>query len=91
MNTPEPILIECPAVEYVDGVPVVPEGAPEECVYIQLFPEGHPEECVYNALRNECGIPEAWWRHNNVGGAGIESVALVIAAAIAGFALGRRR
>ncbi len=73
MNTPDPILIECPPVEYIDGVPVIPEGAPKECMYIQLFPEGHPE------------------RDNNVGGAGIESVALVIAAAIAGFALGRRR
>lgn len=73
---PEPILIECPAVEYVDGVPVIPEGAPAECVYITQIPE--------------CVIPEPWWRHNNVGGTGIESVALVIAAAIAGFALGRR-
>lgn len=27
--------VECPPVEYVDGVPVIPEGAPADCVYIQ--------------------------------------------------------
>jgi heat shock protein HslJ len=41
---PEPVLlaVECPAVEYVDGVPVIPEGAPAECMYIQQLPEEEP-------------------------------------------------
>lgn len=41
---PEPVLlaVECPAVEYVDGVPVIPEGAPAECMYIQQIPEVEP-------------------------------------------------
>lgn len=42
---PEPVLltVECPAVEYVDGVPVIPEGAPAECAYIQQIPEDEPK------------------------------------------------
>ena len=34
--------VECPAVEYVDGVPVIPEGAPAECVYIQTVDAEDP-------------------------------------------------
>jgi len=34
--------VECPAVEYVDGVPVIPEGAPAECVYIQTIDAEDP-------------------------------------------------
>ena len=33
--------VECPPVEIVNGVPVIPEGAPAECVYIQTV---NPED-----------------------------------------------
>jgi heat shock protein HslJ len=36
--------VECPPVEYVDGVPVIPEGAPAECVYIQTI--GAEDPCA---------------------------------------------
>jgi heat shock protein HslJ len=36
--------VECPPVEYVDGVPVIPEGAPAECVYIQTI--GAEDPCT---------------------------------------------
>jgi heat shock protein HslJ len=39
--------VECPAVEYVDGVPVIPEGAPAECVYIQTV--GTEDPCAPDA------------------------------------------
>ncbi|MFM9166479.1 MAG: META domain-containing protein, partial [Candidatus Limnocylindrus sp.] len=39
--------VECPAVEYVDGVPVIPEGAPAECVYIQTV--GAEDPCAPDA------------------------------------------
>ena len=39
--------VECPAVEYVDGVPVIPEGAPAECVYIQTV--GVEDPCAPDA------------------------------------------
>lgn len=44
---PAPIGVECPAVEYVDGVPVIPEGAPAECVYIQTV--GVEDPCAPDA------------------------------------------
>ena len=34
--------VECPPVAYVDGVPVIPEGAPAECVYIQTVDAEDP-------------------------------------------------
>jgi heat shock protein HslJ len=34
--------VECPAVEIVNGVPVIPEGAPAECVYIQTVDTEDP-------------------------------------------------
>ncbi|MCX5972880.1 MAG: META domain-containing protein, partial [Chloroflexi bacterium] len=42
--TPVPVSsgVECPPVEYVDGVPVIPEGAPAECVYIQTIDAEDP-------------------------------------------------
>jgi heat shock protein HslJ len=44
--TPVPVVlsVECPPLEYVDGVPVIPEGAPAECVYIQTF--GAEDPCA---------------------------------------------
>jgi len=36
--------VECPPVEYVDGVPVIPEGAPADCVYIQTV--GAEDPCA---------------------------------------------
>ena len=34
--------VECPPLEYVDGVAVIPEGAPAECVYIQAISAEDP-------------------------------------------------
>ena len=34
--------VECPPVNVVDGVPVIPEGAPAECVYIQTVSPEDP-------------------------------------------------
>jgi len=34
--------VECPPVEYVDGVPVIPEGAPADCAYIQTVSPEDP-------------------------------------------------
>jgi len=34
--------VECPPVEYVDGVPVIPEGAPADCAYIQTVSPADP-------------------------------------------------
>ena len=34
--------VECPPVEIVNGVPVIPEGAPAECVYIQTVDAEDP-------------------------------------------------
>ena len=34
--------VECPPVEIVKGVPVIPEGAPAECVYIQTVDAEDP-------------------------------------------------
>jgi len=44
--TPVPVVlsVECPPLEYVDGAPVIPEGAPAECVYIQTF--GAEDPCA---------------------------------------------
>jgi heat shock protein HslJ len=39
--------VECPPVAYVDGVPVIPEGAPAECVYIQTV--GAEDPCAPDA------------------------------------------
>ena len=39
--------VECPAVEYANGVPVIPEGAPAECVYIQTV--GVEDPCAPDA------------------------------------------
>ena len=36
--------VECPPVEIVNGVPVIPEGAPAECVYIQTV--GTEDPCA---------------------------------------------
>ena len=36
--------VECPPVEIVNGVPVIPEGAPAECVYIQTV--GAEDPCA---------------------------------------------
>jgi heat shock protein HslJ len=36
--------VECPPVEYVDGVPVIPAGAPAECAYIQTV--GPEDPCA---------------------------------------------
>jgi heat shock protein HslJ len=36
--------VECPPVEYADGVAVIPEGAPAECVYIQTV--GAEDPCA---------------------------------------------
>jgi heat shock protein HslJ len=36
--------VECPPVEYVDGVPVIPEGAPADCAYIQMV--GTEDPCA---------------------------------------------
>lgn len=45
--TPVPVPSGCPAVEYVDGVPVIPEGAPADCVYIQTV--GAEDPCAPDA------------------------------------------
>jgi heat shock protein HslJ len=47
--TPVPVssAIECPPVEIVDGVAVIPEGAPAECVYIQTV--GAEDPCAPDA------------------------------------------
>lgn len=42
-----PASIICPPVEYVEGVPVIPEGAPTECVYIQTV--GGEDPCAPDA------------------------------------------
>jgi len=34
--------VECPPVEIINGVPVIPEGAPAECVYIQTVDAEDP-------------------------------------------------
>jgi len=34
--------VECPPVEVVDGVPVIPEGAPADCAYIQAVSPADP-------------------------------------------------
>jgi heat shock protein HslJ len=34
--------VECPPVEIVNGVPVIPDGAPAECVYIQTVDAEDP-------------------------------------------------
>ena len=39
--------VECPPVEYVDGVPVIPEGAPADCAYIQTV--GPEDPCAPDA------------------------------------------
>jgi hypothetical protein len=39
--------VECPPVEYVNGVAVIPEGAPAECVYIQTV--GTEDPCAPDA------------------------------------------
>jgi len=39
--------VECPPVEVVDGVPVIPEGAPADCVYIQTV--GAEDPCAPDA------------------------------------------
>lgn len=39
--------VECPPVEIVDGVAVIPEGAPAECVYIQTV--GAEDPCAPDA------------------------------------------
>ena len=39
--------VECPPVEIVNGVPVIPEGAPAECVYIQTV--GPEDPCAPDA------------------------------------------
>jgi hypothetical protein len=44
---PVPTGVECPPVEYVDGVAVIPEGAPAECVYIQTV--GTEDPCAPDA------------------------------------------
>jgi len=41
---PVPLSVECPPVEYVDGVPVIPEGAPADCAYIQTV--GPEDPCA---------------------------------------------
>ena len=47
--TPVPVssTVECPPVEIVDGVAVIPEGAPAECVYIQTV--GAEDPCAPDA------------------------------------------
>jgi heat shock protein HslJ len=46
--TPVPVsAVECPPVEYVDGVPVIPEGAPADCAYIQTV--GPEDPCAPDA------------------------------------------
>lgn len=44
---PVPLSVECPPVEYVDGVPVIPEGAPADCAYIQTV--GPEDPCAPDA------------------------------------------
>ena len=39
--------VECPPIEIVDGVAVIPEGAPAECVYIQTV--GAEDPCAPDA------------------------------------------
>ena len=45
-----PTPTECPPVEWVDGVPVIPKGAPAHCNYIQAVidqpavPTGRPHD-----------------------------------------------
>ena len=39
--------VECPPVEIVNGVPVIPEGAPAECAYIQTV--GPEDPCAPDA------------------------------------------
>ena len=39
--------VECPPVEYANGVAVIPEGAPAECVYIQTV--GAEDPCAPDA------------------------------------------
>ena len=47
--TPVPVssTVECPPAEIVDGVTVIPEGAPAECVYIQTV--GAEDPCAPDA------------------------------------------
>lgn len=47
--TPVPVssTVECPPIEIVDGVAVIPEGAPAECVYIQTV--GAEDPCAPDA------------------------------------------
>lgn len=47
--TPVPVssTVECPPAEIVDGVAVIPEGAPAECVYIQTV--GAEDPCAPDA------------------------------------------
>jgi heat shock protein HslJ len=52
--------VECPPLEYVDGVAVIPEGAPAECVYIQAISAEDP--CAPDAsgvapLMCQSGLP----------------------------------
>lgn len=44
---PAPFGVECPPVEVVNGVNVIPEGAPAECVYIQTI--GVEDPCAPDA------------------------------------------
>ena len=44
---PAPFGVECPPVEVVNGVNVIPEGAPAECVYIQTI--GAEDPCAPDA------------------------------------------
>ena len=58
--------IECPPVNVVDGVHVIPEGAPSECVYIQTV--GTEDPCAPDPtgqvpdvpVRTPCG--SSCWR-----------------------------
>ena len=52
--------VECPPVEYVDGVPVIPEGAPADCAYIQtVSPEDPCAPDATGAVPEMCqtGLP----------------------------------
>ena len=46
-QVPAPAGVECPPVEVVNGVHVIPEGAPAECVYIQTI--GGEDPCAPDA------------------------------------------
>lgn len=48
-ESPVPVMlsVECPPIEYVDGVPVIPEGAPADCAYIQTV--GPEDPCTPDA------------------------------------------